>query len=140
MIEERMSAAGSTAVLTRANAASIKGSFSAANKPLRRVLARIDQPFLQKPGDPDHLLRKLCDRVAARFAVSAAEIRTASLRRPVLHARVVVSRIAVSHCGLSLTAIGRHLNVSKQSIARDLRRLEAVLAEHDYSATDFIVG
>ncbi|MFN8626590.1 MAG: hypothetical protein U0587_11510 [Candidatus Binatia bacterium] len=107
---------------------------------VQQVLARIDEPVLQQPGDPDHLLHTLCDRAAARFAVSAAEMRTASRRRPVLHARAVVSRIAVSHYGLSLTALGRHLNVSKQSIARDLRRVEAVLAEHDYSATDFIVG
>jgi REP element-mobilizing transposase RayT len=108
---------------------------------VRAVLAQANEPVARpKPADTAGLLHRLCQQAARRFAVSATEIATASLRRPVLDARAVVSQLAVTHYGLSLTATGRHLHVSKQSIARALQRAATVLTTHGCSPADFLVG
>ncbi|HSD11120.1 MAG TPA: hypothetical protein VLF14_09060, partial [Candidatus Binatia bacterium] len=92
---------------------------------VREVIAKANaDPLLgDKPmSNPTDLVKGLCERVAPRFEVAPEEIATPSLRRPVLDARAVVSRLAVCHYGLSLTATGRQLGLSKQSIARALLR------------------
>jgi hypothetical protein len=44
----------------------------------------------------------------------------------------------VRHHGLSLSAVGRHLSVSKHSIARALERAAAVYVERDCLPVDFL--
>ncbi|MFN8624423.1 MAG: hypothetical protein U0587_00310 [Candidatus Binatia bacterium] len=60
--------------------------------------------------------------------------------REVLAARAVVSHVAVSHYGLSLSAVGRCLNVSKQSIARGMAGTASVYQRRDRASAEFIAG
>jgi hypothetical protein len=85
-------------------------------------------------------LTALCQQVAARLCVTEREIATASLRREVLRAPAIVGHIAVRHRGLSLSAVARHLAVSRKSIARALLRGPAVLAERNWTEADFPLG
>jgi hypothetical protein len=72
------------------------------------------------------LVAGLCGRFAPLFAVTPAEVARPSLRGAVLDARALVSEAAVREHGLTLTAVGRQLGVSKQSIARALVRAAKV--------------
>jgi putative transposase len=85
-------------------------------------------------------LDALCARTAARFGVERSEIGGASLRRDVLAARAVISHLAVRHHGMSLSAVGRHLALSKQSIARALERAAFVYRERGCTPADFLDG
>jgi REP element-mobilizing transposase RayT len=80
------------------------------------------------PADPSPLVAVLCERAAARFEVTAAQIASRSVRRPVLAARALVCHLAVTRFRLSLTAVGRCLGVSKQSVIRALDRAPALAA------------
>lgn len=71
-----------------------------------------------EPVDPTVLMARICAPVAPAFGVSAAEVARPSLRRAVLDARALVSNAAVREHGVSLTAVGGQLGVSKQSVAR----------------------
>jgi putative transposase len=102
------------------------------------VLSRFDDDPPHPPGDAADLIDHLCERVARHLGVTQNEIRSSSLRIEVLDARAIVSHIAVCHYGLSQTAVGRALNVSRQSIARGVRRAEAVFALHKCAPDDFI--
>ena len=100
---------------------------------------------MQLDGKPPPLVRdaptvigSLCERVGERFGVRRGEIASASLRRDVLAARAVVSHVAVSHYGLSLSAVGRCLNVSKQSIARAVARAASVYHSRNSAPAEFI--
>jgi hypothetical protein len=76
--------------------------------------------------------------VAHRFGLSANAIRSSSLRVDALDARAMISHVAVCHFGLSLTAVARHLNVARPSIARALRRAESAFASHGCNRDDFL--
>jgi hypothetical protein len=56
-------------------------------------------------GDPQAIVRVLCERAADRFKVGRAEIASSSLCRVVLTARAAVSYAAVCHHGLTLAAV-----------------------------------
>jgi REP-associated tyrosine transposase len=75
-------------------------------------------------GDPEAIVRALCERAGDRFKVGRAEIASSSLCRAALTARAAVSYAAVRHHGLTLAAVARQLGVSGNSIARALRRAE----------------
>ena len=87
---------------------------------------------------PVAALDALCERAAGLFGIGAAEIGSRSLRPCVLDARAAVGYLAVRHYGLSLTAVARHLQVSRQSIARGLERAEDAFARCRCTPTDFI--
>ena len=80
----------------------------------------------------------LCERAAQLLGVRGAEIASRSLRAPVLDARAVVGHLAVCQYGLSVTAVARHLHVSRQSIARGLERAEDTFARRRCIPADFI--
>jgi len=103
------------------------------------VLQRLDGKRPPLVGDAPAVVGSLCDRVGEHFGVSRGEIASASLRRDVLAARAVVSHLAVSHYGLSLSAVGRCLNVSKQSIARAVARAASVYQSRNFAPAEFIV-
>lgn len=46
------------------------------------------------------------------------------MRLNAFDARAIISYVAVCHCGLSLSAVGRHQNVARQSISRGLARAD----------------
>ena len=102
------------------------------------VLQRLDGQLPPVVRDAPAVVGSLCERVGDRFGVSRGEIASASLRRDVLAARAVVSHLAVSHYGLSLSAVGRCLNISKQSIARAVARAESVYESRNYTPAEFI--
>jgi len=89
---------------------------------VHRVVDESPRDAPAPPADPSTLIPILCADVAPRFAVAVSEVERPSLRRPVLDARAVVSDLAVRQHGLPLTVVGRHLGVSKQSVARSLVR------------------
>lgn len=78
--------------------------------------------------NPAEFVTVLRDRVAHRYCVTPAEIASQSLRRRVLAARAVLCHLAVSRAGLSLSAVGRCLGISKQSVARAVVRAAPLLA------------
>ena len=100
---------------------------------VRRVVHESDRPAAAPIADAAGVIRTLCAQVAPHFGVTAWEVEHPSLRRPVLAARALVSSLAVRHHGLALTVIGRHLGVSKQSIARALARAAALPAPNPLS-------
>ena len=102
------------------------------------VLQRLDGKPPPPVRDATAVVGTLCERVGDRFRVSRGEIASASLRREVLAARAVVSHLAVTRYGLSLSAVGRCLNVSKQSIARALARAGSVYHSRHYAPAEFI--
>jgi chromosomal replication initiation ATPase DnaA len=104
------------------------------------VLQRLDGTLPPIVRDARAVVGRLCERVGERFGVSRGEIASASLRREVLTARAVVSHMAVSHYGLSLSAVGRCLNVSKQSIARGVARAASVYHSRNCGPAEFITG
>jgi AraC-like DNA-binding protein len=67
-----------------------------------------------------------------------AEIRGRGLRPQVLDARAAIGHLAVRHYGLSLSAVARHLHVSRQSIARGLERAQGAMARHGCTFADFL--
>jgi REP-associated tyrosine transposase len=108
---------------------------------VQQVLARLEEPAppcsAQNPVD---LLDSLCERVARHVGISTNELRSSTLRVSALDARAMVSHVAVCCFGLSLTAVGRHLNVARPSIARALRRAGSAFDRHDCSAAAFLDG
>jgi hypothetical protein len=106
---------------------------------VQKVLARLEECDLRRPPqDPNSVLDSLCERVALHLGITTNQVRGASLRASALDARAMISHVAVCRFGLSLTAVGRHLNVSRPSIARALRRAEGVFADHGCSPDDFL--
>jgi putative transposase len=101
------------------------------------VLHRVGAHVPPRVHDATDLIERLCQQVAERFGVSCEEIGSRSLRREVLAARAVVSHLAVCHHGLSLTAVGRRLGVSKQSIARAIVRADSAYKARNLSPADF---
>jgi len=89
--------------------------------------------------NPCATLDALCARAAAHFGLERGEIAGASVRHDVLAARAVISHLAVRHHGMSLTAVGRHLSLSKQSIARALGRAASVYRKRGCTAADFLL-
>ena len=102
------------------------------------VLQRADAPAPCHVRNAPELIDRLCRRVAERFGVSSQEIASRSLRREVLAARAVVSHLAVCHHGLSLSAVGRCLGVSKQSIARAIVRAGSAYEGRNLSPTELL--
>ena len=93
------------------------------------------------PGTPRNrvaALDGLCERATQLLGVSGAEIGSRGLRAPVLDARAVVGHLAVCHYSLSVTAVARHLHVSRQSIARGLERAADTFARRRCTPADFI--
>lgn len=80
------------------------------------------------PRNRGAALDALCERAARLFGVRVVEICSRSLRPHVLDARAAVGHLAVCHYGLSLSVVARHLQVSRQSIARGLERAEDAFA------------
>ena len=80
-------------------------------------------------ADPATAVALLSQRVADRFAVTAAQIASPSLRRHVLNARAVVCHLAVCRLGLTLPAVGAALGLSKQSVKRAVDRAPRLLAQ-----------
>jgi hypothetical protein len=106
---------------------------------VQKVLARLEERELPRPPrDPIRMLDSLCARVALHLGISANEVRSSSLRVNALDGRAMISHVAVCHFGLSLTAVGRHLNVARPSIARALRRAGSVFAHRGCSPEDFL--
>jgi REP-associated tyrosine transposase len=102
------------------------------------VLQRVDAQRLPHASEATEVVERLCQRVAERLGVSRREIASRSLRREVLAARAIVSHLAVCHHGLSLTAVGRCLAVSKQSIARAVARAVSAYTVRNLRPTDFL--
>jgi REP element-mobilizing transposase RayT len=73
-------------------------------------------------------VRRLSGQVADRLHVTAAQIASPSLRRPVLEARAIVCHLAVCHLGLTLQAVGRALGISKQSVSRAIDRAPPLIS------------
>lgn len=94
---------------------------------VQAVLER-SRPPAPPHTDPASVVAVLCERAAARFGVTAVQIASRSLRRPVLAARALVCHLAVTRWGFSLNAVGRSLGLSKQSVIRALDRAPAVVA------------
>ena len=88
------------------------------------VSAVIEQAAPPPPlsADASVVVPALLRAVAPRCLVTPDEIASSSLRRRVLMARGIVCRLAVQHRGLSLRAVARALNISKQSVARAVAR------------------
>ncbi len=91
----------------------------------------------QRPAPP-LVVQDLCTRVGTRCGVAAAEICSASLRRPAVAARALVCHLAVSHYGLSLTATAMGLTISKQSVLRGVAAGEHVLAVKGWTVADLL--
>jgi REP-associated tyrosine transposase len=106
---------------------------------VRETLERIGDGGAPRPRvDPICVLEPLCERVACRFSIAPAELCSASKRQEVLDARAILSYLAVRHHGLSFSAVARHLNVARQSIARGLVRAQRVFGEHGNDLVDFL--
>jgi REP element-mobilizing transposase RayT len=105
---------------------------------MREVLAEQNQVGRHPAPDPGEVLSDLCRRVAVHFKVGCAELQSQSLRRPALDARAVACHLAVSHYGLSLTTVARHLGSSRFRVARSLQRAAIVLATTRFSAEQFV--
>jgi putative transposase len=103
------------------------------------VLATAPPPL---PGprrpQPHIVVEQLCERVGGRYGVVPSEIRGPSLRRTAVAARALVSHLAVTHYGLSLTATAAALSVSKQSVLRGVTAGAHVLATTGWSITDLL--
>jgi putative transposase len=84
------------------------------------------------------VVEQLCQGVALRCGIGPAEIRTPSLRRAAVAARGLVSHLAVTHYGLSLTATAAALSVSKQSVLRGVAAGAHLLAAKGWSAADLL--
>lgn len=102
------------------------------------ILNQLEVTRRQPPIDPSVLISQLCSRVSQRLGVTVAEIASPSLRREVLAARAMVSHLAVCHHGLSLSAVGRLLGVSKQSVTRAIGRADGAYEQYRLSPTDFL--
>ena len=74
-------------------------------------------------------IRRLSGQVADRFDVTAAQIASPSLRRPVLAARAVVCHLAVCRLGFTLQTVARALGISKQSVLRAVDRAAPLLSQ-----------
>jgi hypothetical protein len=85
---------------------------------VERILREAAGVLAGPPVDPAEIVSGLCARFAPRFGLTALEAARPTLRPTVLDARAVISQAAVCDHGLPLTVVGRHLGVSKQSIAR----------------------
>lgn len=93
------------------------------------VAAVIAQPRATRvAADPAAVVADISRRVAARFGVTAAEIASRSLRRPVLAARAVVCHAGVCRLGLTPSTVAAALSVSTHSVQRALLRAPRVLA------------
>ncbi|MFN8625109.1 MAG: hypothetical protein U0587_03860 [Candidatus Binatia bacterium] len=104
------------------------------------VLQRLDGTLPRIVREAPAVVATLCARVGERFGVSRGESASASLRREVLAARAAVSHVAVSHYGLSLSAVGRCLNVSTQSLARGVARAASIYQRRDCAPAEFLAG
>jgi hypothetical protein len=89
-------------------------------------------------GPPSVIVKQLCERAAVRCGVAPAEVRSPSLRRAAVAARAVVSHLAVTHYGLSLTATAAALSVSKQSVLRGVTAGAHVLVTTGWTAADLL--
>jgi hypothetical protein len=65
--------------------------------------------------------------------VSTQEIMAGSRRRPVAHARAVVSWVALQRLGLPATVVARALGVTPAVVRRTLERGSDLLAAHGVS-------
>jgi hypothetical protein len=75
---------------------------------------------------------------AAFFDVTADEIASSSKRCCALAARAVLCHVAVCHHSISLSAVARHLAISRPSVARAVDRALAIYSEHGCSPDDFL--
>jgi len=106
---------------------------------VRGVLERIgDRGVPRPPADPIRVLESLGERVSCRFSITSNELCSPTKRQNVIDARAILSYLAVRHHGLSLTAVARHLNVARQSVARGLARAERVFVERGGDLVDFL--
>lgn len=105
---------------------------------VHEALARLNLEPVRPPANPVATLAALCARAAAFFDVTERELASNSQRHPALAARAVVCDVAVSRHAYSLTALARHLSISRPSVARALERAAAVYAERNCSADDFL--
>jgi REP element-mobilizing transposase RayT len=71
---------------------------------------------------------------AAAMKVSTREIMAGSRRRPVAHARAVVSWVALQQLGLPATAVARALGVTPAVVRRTLEQGSELLAAHGVPA------
>jgi putative transposase len=102
------------------------------------ALARLSAEPLRPRAEPGVILAGLRERMAAFFEVSEREIASAGRRRHALAARAVLCDLAVCHHGFSLSAVARHLSISRPSVARAVERARAVYAEHGWAQQDFL--
>ena len=87
------------------------------------VLAQEGPARVLRRSAPE-VVARLCEAVADRFDVSAAQIRSRSLHRRVLGARAAVCHLAAHHLGLTVATVARQLGISKQSVMRALDRAQ----------------
>jgi hypothetical protein len=66
-------------------------------------------------------------QIREHFQVTDAELRCRTLRRSVVDARAVFAHVLVRYHGFSLTAVGRYLRLSPQTVARGIGRGDVVL-------------
>ncbi len=60
------------------------------------------------------------------------------LTRREIAARAVLCHLSACHHGLSLSAVGRQLSISRPSVARAVERAPAVFAQHGCTPDDFL--
>jgi len=106
---------------------------------VERVLATAPPPVPGPRRPQAHVVvQQLCERVAGRCGVAPAEIRSPSLRRVAVAARALVSHLAITRYGLSLTATAAALSVSKQSVLRGVTAGAHVLAAAGWTVADLL--
>ena len=104
---------------------------------VERVIASAPLPAPRPRGaEALVIVERLCQHVALHCGVGAAEIRSRSLRRPVVTARAIVSHCAVTHFGLTLTATAAALSVSRQTVLRGVTAGPQALAATGMRAAD----
>jgi REP element-mobilizing transposase RayT len=105
---------------------------------VHEILARLDVAPVQPSVSSEATLANLGARAAAFFDVTADEIASSSKRCRALAARAVLCHVAISHHSISLSAVARHLSISRPSVARAVDRAPAVYSEHGCSPEDFL--
>jgi putative transposase len=106
---------------------------------VHQALARLSAEPLRRREDPGAILTGLRERIAVAFVVSERELASGSRRRGALAARAVLCDLAVCHHGYSLSAVARHLSISRPSVARAVERARAVYAEYECAPEGFLV-
>jgi predicted transcriptional regulator len=93
----------------------ILGSSEFVQKVLKKANERLDEESQIRTSGLD--LNQLIDRVAARYNIEPAELKTASKQGTITLARRMLCYLAVRKLKLSCTAIARELNISPSAVS-----------------------